>query len=118
VSGEDVLKPHLSDHGQDVLFRIATIVACRVLLDGKVFACEPGLHVAFQGQLGGIEGHTVLDLVRDLADPVMTLALGLGILGDAFTAQADLGAPAPILALVDSAFVVASLFCHDHFSFL
>ena len=48
----------------------------------------------------------------------MTFTLGLGILGDAFTAQTDLGAPAPILALVDGALVVASLFCHVHSSFL
>jgi hypothetical protein len=100
------------------LFCVPAVVSCRVLPDGKVFACEPALHVAFQGKLGGIECHPVLDLVRDLPDPIMTLALGLGILGDAFAAQADLGAPAPILPLVDSAFVVASLFCRVHSSFL
>jgi hypothetical protein len=118
LSGEDVLKPHLSDHGQDILFRIPAVVACHVLPDGKVFACEPTFHVTFQGQLGGIERHAVFDLVRDLPNSVMALALGLGILGDAFSAQADLGAPALILALVDRAFVIASLFCHVHFSFL
>ena len=114
----DVLEPHFSDHRQDILFSIPAVVACRVLPDGKIFASEPALHVAFQGQLGGIEGHAVLDLVRDLADPVVTLALRLGILGVAPTAQADLGAPAPVTPLVDRALVVASLFCHVHFSFL
>ena len=114
----DVLKPHFPHYGQNMLFSVTAVIARRVRPNGKVFAGEPALHVAFQGKLRRIEGHAALDLVRDLPDPVETLSLRLGILGDAPAAQADLGAPAAILALEDTAFVVASLFSHAHFSFL
>jgi hypothetical protein len=76
------------------------------------------LHEAFQGELGGIEGQAVFDLIRDLLDPVVTLPARLGVLGDAFAAQANLGTPSTVIPLIDRAFVIASLFCHIHFSFL
>ena len=76
------------------------------------------MHVAFNGDLCGIEVHAALDLIRDLLDPVVTLSLRLGILGDASAAQTDQYAPASILLLVYGAFVVASLFYHVHSSFL
>ena len=118
MSWENILEPHFSNHGQDMLFGVAAIISCRVRPDGKVFTIKPALHVAFQGELGGIKGHAVLDLVRDLPDPVVTLSLRLGILGDASTAQADLGGPTSIFPLIYGAFIVASLFCHVHLSFL
>ena len=118
MRGENILEPHFSHHGQDFLFGVAAIITCRVRPYRKVFAGEPALHEAFQGELGGIEGQAVLDLVRDLPDPVVTFALRLGILGDAPTTQADLGTPSTVIPLIDRAFVIASLFCHIHFSFL
>ena len=93
------------------------MIPCRVRPYGKVFAGEPALHEAFQGEPRSIEGQAVFDLIRDLLDPVMTLFLRLGILGDAPTTQTDLGAPTSVFPLVYGAFVVASLFSHVHFSF-
>lgn len=99
VGGLDVLEPYFPYHGQDMLFGVAAVVVGRVRPDGKVFAGEPALHVAFQGELRHIEGHSMLDLISDLPDPVLAFSLRLGILGDAPAAQADLGTPTSILPL-------------------
>jgi hypothetical protein len=118
LSGEDGLQSHPAQCRQDIQVHVLAVVPHGARSAGQRLPGQPALHVLCKGDLRAIEGQAVVDLIQGLIDPVPAFLLRLGILGEASAVQADLGAPAPVLALEDAAFVVAAFACHVHFSFL
>ena len=118
VTGQNILKPQFSQHGQDVQQSgISPIPIDRARSPGKFLAIQPDFEEALQGELGALEGEAAVNLAERLLDPDSAFRLPLAILGQASSIQTDLGAPETILPSLQPAFIITSSFSHAHFSF-
>ena len=114
----DILQAFSTQAGVDVLLGDHSILSQGLRKLGEFLPIQPDRQIAFQGQVQAWVGQSAIDLGQHFLDPVPAFRLGLAVLGDPTTIQADLGTPAAAsLVEVDRSFVVCSFFCHDRFSF-